>query len=69
MRPFYADSVAVLAACETGRCRELIRDLLQMVAAAAAGAEYVVTRNLAHFSGGPVSALSPGELLPLLEVQ
>ncbi len=119
--PFFADSSAVLAACEIGRCRGLIaahavttlsyllerhhnpgyartqiadllrivriatvdeqvirralasglpdfEDSVQMAAAAVAGAEYVVTRNLAHFSGGPVPALTPAEFLPLLDL-
>jgi predicted nucleic acid-binding protein len=117
--PFFADSAAVLAACETARCRgmvaahtvttlshllskhhdesyagtqiaELLRivnvaaaneevirralaaglpdfeDAVQTAAAAAAGADYLVTRNLAHFSGGPVPAITPAEFLPLL---
>lgn len=117
--PFFADSAAVLAACETGRCtgmiaahtattlaylltkfhdsahaRRQLADLLriveaasvdgevmcralaggfadfedgvQMCAAAVAGADYVVTRNLPDFSKGPVPALTPAELLPLL---
>jgi hypothetical protein len=33
---------------------------------AAAGAEYVVTRNLRHFLKGPVEALAPAEFLPLV---
>lgn len=42
-------------------------DSVQMAAAALSGAEYLVTRNLAHFSAGPVPALAPAEFLPLLE--
>ena len=117
--PFFADSTAVLAACETGRCAgavaahtlttlwylltkyhgrayarektaELLRivevaavdqevihaalvldfsdfeDAVQSQAAAAAGADYIVTRNLADFSRGPVSAITPAEVLTLL---
>jgi len=117
--PFFADSAALLAACETGRCaglvaahtittlwyllakyhdssyaREKTAELLRIVrvapvdeeviraalslgladfedavqgqAAAAAGADYVVTRNLSDFSRGPVPAIAPAELLPLL---
>jgi predicted nucleic acid-binding protein len=117
--PHFADSAALLAACETGRCAgvvaahtittlwyllakyhgkararektaELLRvvgvaavdeqvihaalaldfadfeDAVQSQAAAALGVDYVVTRNLADFSRGPVSAIAPAELLPLL---
>jgi predicted nucleic acid-binding protein len=117
---FFADSAAVLAACETGRCRgvvaahtittlhyllsrhhdeaharvhitDLLRivkvarvdstviqhalaadlpdfeDAVQMAAAVVAGAQYVVTRNLPHFAGGPLPALQPAELLSLLD--
>ena len=45
---------------------EDFEDAVQMAAAAVAKAEYVVTRNLAHFAGGPVPALTPAEFLPLL---
>ena len=118
--PFFADSAALLAACETGRCegyvashtittlwyllakhrnathaRTRVSDLLQIVrvapvdedairramdaslpdfedgvqiaAAARIEADYVATRNLADFSKGSVPALSPAELLPLLD--
>ena len=117
--PFVADSAALLAACETGRCRgmvaahtvttvsyllekhrdaayarrqlaELLRilqvasvdaevidraltsafgdfeDAVQMAAAVAAGADYVATRNVKDFSAGPLPAITPAELLPLL---
>lgn len=117
--PFAGDSAALLAACETGRCRGLVaahsvttlayllgrhrgpagaRELLSrllrvvdaaavdhtvidqalasgapdfedavgMAAAASARADYIATRNVRHFSAGPVLALSPAELLPLL---
>jgi hypothetical protein len=37
-----------------------------MAAAAALQAEYVVTRNLKDFSRGPVPAIAPADLLPLL---
>lgn len=47
-------------------CKDF-EDEVQMMAAAAAGAEYVITRNLSHFAGGPVPALAPGEFLPLLD--
>jgi predicted nucleic acid-binding protein len=117
--PFFAESAAVLAASETGRCRGVVaartittlwyllakyhdraharektagllkilevatvdrqvidaalvldiadfEDAVQACAAAEAAADYVVTRNLADFSRGPVPAVSPAELLPLL---
>jgi hypothetical protein len=41
-------------------------DSVQMMAGACAGAESVVTRNVSDFGGGPLPALTPGELLPLL---
>jgi hypothetical protein len=41
-------------------------DAVQMAAAVTAAADYVVTRNLAHVRGGPITALTPSELLPLL---
>jgi predicted nucleic acid-binding protein len=118
--PFFGDSAALLAACETGICEglvaahtvttlwyllakhhdaayarsrvsELLRivqvapvdadviqralvggladfeDGVQMAAATGAAADYVVTRNLADFSRGPVPALAPAELLALLD--
>jgi predicted nucleic acid-binding protein len=118
--PFFQDSTALLAACETGRCEGLmaahnvttlwyllakyhdaayargrVSDLLrivrvaavdedvilralvggsadfedgvQMAAAASVTADYLVTRNLADFSRGPIPALAPAELLALLD--
>jgi len=117
--PFFEDSAALLAACETGRCEGLVaahtvttlwyllakhhhaayargrvgdlvrvvgvaavddevirralvgafadfEDGVQMAAAAAVKADYLVTRNLADFSKGTVPALAPAELLALL---
>lgn len=118
-QPFFSDSAALLACCETGRCegmvaahtvtvlfylltkyhdrgfaRKAIVDLLRLVevtavddkvvraalaldledfedavqtcAGAAASADYVATRNVADFSRGPVPAVAPADLLPLL---
>jgi hypothetical protein len=118
--PFFQDSAALLAACETSRCeghvaahtlttlwyllakhrgaayalgrvsdllrvvgvalvdREVIQralvggfadfeDGVQMAAASAVAADYVATRNLIDFSRGPVPALSPAELVALLD--
>ncbi len=42
-------------------------DAVQMVAATHAGADYVVTRNVADFKMGPLPAIMPAELLALLE--
>ncbi len=41
-------------------------DAVQMAAAVAAGADYVATRNVKDFSAGPIPAVTPAELLPLL---
>jgi hypothetical protein len=41
-------------------------DAVQMAAAVAAGADYVATRDVKDFSAGPVPAVTPAELLPLL---
>ena len=41
-------------------------DAVQMVAAIHAGADYVVTRNVADFKMGPLPAIMPAELLALL---
>jgi predicted nucleic acid-binding protein len=41
-------------------------DAVQMVAAVNAGASYVVTRNVDDYTIGPLPALRPAELLPLL---
>jgi predicted nucleic acid-binding protein len=49
-----------------GGSGEDFEDEVQATAAARAGAEYIVTRNLAHFSGGLVQALAPAEFLPLV---
>lgn len=45
---------------------EDFEDAVQMAAAAVAKAQYMVTRNLAHFADGPVPALTPAEFLPLV---
>jgi predicted nucleic acid-binding protein len=41
-------------------------DAVQMMAAVHAGADYLVTRNLADYREGPLPALQPAELLALL---
>jgi predicted nucleic acid-binding protein len=41
-------------------------DAVQMMAAARAGAHYVVTRNVKDFDLGPLPALQPAELLALV---
>ena len=43
-----------------------LRDAVQMMAAVRAGAQYLVTRNAPDYVGGPLPALEPAELLPLL---
>ena len=118
--PFFQDSAALLAACETGRCDGLVaahtvttlwyllakyhdaayargrlsdllrivrvaavdedvieralvgaladfEDSVQMAAATTAAADYLVTRNLADFSGGPIPALAPAEFVTLVD--
>jgi predicted nucleic acid-binding protein len=42
-------------------------DCVQMAAARQAGADYIVTRDSGGFSEGPVPALTPAELLALLQ--
>lgn len=42
-------------------------DAVQMMAAVHAGAEYLVTRNVADYGEGPLPALQPAELLTLLQ--
>ena len=42
-------------------------DAVQMVAAIHAAVDYVVTRNVADFKLGPLSAIMPAELLALVE--
>ena len=41
-------------------------DAVQMAAASAAGADYVVTRDLSDYLHGPLPALTPAEALALL---
>lgn len=41
-------------------------DAVQMMAAAQAGAEYVVTRNVQDYRAGPLPALQPAELLAMV---
>lgn len=41
-------------------------DAVQMAAAGAAGADYVVTRDLSDYAHGPLPALTPAEALVLL---
>lgn len=43
-----------------------LEDAVQVCAGAAPRADYVVTRNLRDFARGPLPAVSPAELLPLL---
>lgn len=42
-------------------------DAVQMMAGVHAGVEYVVTRDLSGFKAGPLPALTPPELLALLQ--
>jgi predicted nucleic acid-binding protein len=42
---------------------EDFEDAVQMAAAAEAGAAYLITRNVKDFGGGPLPALTPGELM------
>jgi hypothetical protein len=118
-QPFFSDSAALVALCESGRCvgmvaahgvttlwyllakyrdrafaRQAIAGLLRIVrvatvdeavvaaalaldlpdfedavqacAGAAAGADFVATRNVADFSRGPLPVATPADLLPLL---
>ena len=37
-----------------------------MVCAVRVGAEYLITRNVADYEGGPIPALVPAELLTLV---
>jgi len=41
-------------------------DAVQMMAAAQAGAQYLVTRNVRDFEAGPLPVLLPAELLALV---
>ena len=41
-------------------------DAVQMAAAVKAGAQYVITRNVPDYTGGPLPALEPAELLTLV---
>lgn len=41
-------------------------DAVQMMAAVRAGAQYLITRNVPDYSGGPIPALEPAELLTLV---
>ena len=41
-------------------------DAVQMMAAVRAGAQYVITRNVPDYKGGPIPALEPAELLTLV---
>jgi predicted nucleic acid-binding protein len=43
-----------------------LEDAVQMATAMAVGADYLATRNLRDFAAGPVLALAPADLLPLL---
>jgi len=56
-----------LMVIEEGQVYEMPdRSIEQMVAAIHAGADYVVTRNIADFKMGPLPAIMPAELLALL---
>jgi hypothetical protein len=41
-------------------------DAVQMMAAVRTGAEYLVTRNVRDYESGPLPAIQPVELLPLV---
>jgi predicted nucleic acid-binding protein len=41
-------------------------DAVQMMAAVRTGAEYLVTRNVRDYESGPLPAIQPAELLPLV---
>jgi hypothetical protein len=41
-------------------------DAVQMMAAVRIGAQYLVTRNVSDYKGGPIPALEPAELLALV---
>lgn len=41
-------------------------DAVQMMAAVRTGAEYLVTRNVQDYESGPLPAIRPAELLPLV---
>ena len=41
-------------------------DAVQMAAAAEVGAQYLITRNVEDYAGGPLPVLRPAELLTLL---
>jgi predicted nucleic acid-binding protein len=41
-------------------------DAVQMMAAHQIGAQYLITRNVSDYKGGPIPALQPAELLALL---
>jgi len=41
-------------------------DAVQMTAALHAGAQYLITRNVPDYKGGPIPALDPAELLTLV---
>jgi hypothetical protein len=43
-----------------------LEDAVQMTAAAQAGAQYLITRNVRDYGGGPLPVLRPAELLALL---
>jgi hypothetical protein len=42
-------------------------DAVLMMAAVNAGIDYVVSRNTQDFQGGPLTALTPAELLSLIQ--
>ena len=41
-------------------------DAVQMICAVRVGAQYLITRNVADYEGGPIPALKPAELLTLV---
>ena len=43
-----------------------LEDAVQMATATAVDADYLATRNLKDFTAGPILALAPADLLPLL---
>jgi len=67
-QPFIADSSRLMAEVEAGRLEGLLAaHCVRMTAARRTRADYLVTRDRACYSAGPVPALSPAELLALLE--
>jgi hypothetical protein len=69
--PFYAASARVPACAETGLVDGLVAahtltTLFSMMAATGAGAQYLITRDIADYKLGPLPVLQPAELLALV---